>query len=64
MKPIILVFNGAPFSHRNIYCNPASQVRDTGIHLKDFVDEEPKSSRGPQKINEMQKRRRRYVYLS
>ena len=28
------------------------QPRDTGIHLK--VDEEPKSSRGPQKRNERQ----------
>ena len=43
--------------------NTIQQVRDTGIHLK--VDEETKSSRGPQKINETEQRRRTHqVYLS
>ena len=39
------------------------QVRDdtTSIHLK--VNEEPKSSRGLQKRNERQERRRTHVYL-
>ena len=39
------------------------QIRDTGFHLKDLVDDEPKSSRGPQKRNERQKRRKTHVYL-
>ena len=40
------------------------QVRDTGTHLKGY--NRPRNgehSRGPQKINDMQKRRRTHVYL-
>ena len=39
------------------------QVRDTGVHLKGLVsiDEEPKSSRGPQKRTESTNSRDAYV---